>query len=313
MLSVGQICELAWTARRCHRAWVQSLWFDLSKLAAEARSILLLEGKDAARFVQGLISADIKTMDPEVALPASLLTVKAKLLSDAIVWQESPRRYALAVPKARAEAMRDHVDRHIIMDDLTVHLDDAREIAVQSGVDAKLPSPAPELSVRRCSYPLPGFLWVGPRSALTQQQGDVPSGSADAFDDLRIEAGVPAWGRELSEQRLPPEAGFTPSISYSKGCFMGQEPLARIHARGQVNRVLVRVSSKPVSLDALPVMLAAPESKHGVELTTWSASQGRGLGIAHRSLAKPGQKLQSHEQSFEVISDPIGDDPGLKN
>lgn len=309
-----QICGLAPGSRRCHRNRVQasSLWFDLSKLSAEERSILILEGKDAPRFVQGLISADVKSMDPQVALPASLLTVKAKLLSDAIVWLETPERFALAVPKSRAEAMRDHVDRHIIMDELTVVLDAERGLALQSGTAQTLPSGVDTL-VRRCAYPLPGLLWVGTPAALSEQGREIAAGDAADFDRLRIEAGVPAWGRELSEQRLPPEAGFTPSISYSKGCFMGQEPLARIHARGQVNRVLVRLRSEPTPTETLPLTLEAKDAKHGVELTTWCASQGQGLGIAHRSLANPGQVLFAQDRAFEVVSEPLGDDPGIKS
>jgi folate-binding protein YgfZ len=62
---------------------------------------------------------------------------------------------------------------------------------------------------------------------------------ADAFERWRIENGVPQWGRELDEQVLPAEAGLTKThVSFSKGCYPGQEPIARQHYRGKVNRRL---------------------------------------------------------------------------
>lgn len=293
------------------------LWFDLSTLPDEDRALLVLEGKDAPRFVQGLISADLETLKEGLALPASLLTVKAKLLSDAVVWKEAPQRFVLAVPQARATAMQAHVDRHIIMDEVTLSVDSNRRLALQTGAADPLPADRPELLVRSCSYPLAGHLWVGSPEALKAQGEAHRSGSAQDFDWARVQSGVPAWGRELSEQRLPPEAGFTPSVSYSKGCFMGQEPLARIHARGQVNRVLVRVQHPGGEWEIpngqeLPLSLDDPGSNKGGEICTWAPAQGQGLAIVHRSLAKPGTVLESAWGEIQVQSTAIGDDPGVK-
>ncbi len=66
-----------------------------------------------------------------------------------------------------------------------------------------------------------------------------PTVDADALERARIEAGVPAWGKELDEKVLPAEAGLDAThISFSKGCYPGQEPIARLHYRGHVNRKL---------------------------------------------------------------------------
>lgn len=287
------------------------MWFDLTTLPAEQRSLLVLEGKDAERFVQGLISADIKSMPEDHAYPASLLTVKAKLLSDAVVWKESEQRYLLAVPASRGQEMLTHVDRHIIMDELTVVMDETRSLALHFEQE---PHTAVKsgLLAKRCSYPLPGTLWVGSPEDLATQRGDQPSGSQSDFDQARIASGLPAWGRELDERRLPPEAGFTPSISYKKGCFMGQEPLARIHARGQVNRVLVRIRGQEGLELELPLALQGKESSKTGDLCTWSASSGSGLAIVHRSLAEPEQALEGAGHTFSVLSGALGDDAGIK-
>jgi tRNA-modifying protein YgfZ len=61
----------------------------------------------------------------------------------------------------------------------------------------------------------------------------------DELERLRIEAGTPRWGREIDERILPAEAGLTEThVSFSKGCYPGQEPIARLHYRGKANRAL---------------------------------------------------------------------------
>ena len=69
--------------------------------------------------------------------------------------------------------------------------------------------------------------------------GVTPTLDARELERARIEAGVPAWGKELDESILPAEAGLDEThISFTKGCYPGQEPIARLHYRGHVNRRL---------------------------------------------------------------------------
>src|SRR5256714_7884442 len=63
----------------------------------------------------------------------------------------------------------------------------------------------------------------------------------EAYERWRVEAGIPRWGRELDDSILPAEAGLTEThVSFTKGCYPGQEPIARLHYRGKVNRRLRR-------------------------------------------------------------------------
>jgi len=65
---------------------------------------------------------------------------------------------------------------------------------------------------------------------------------AEVYERWRVEAGIPRWGRELDESILPAEAGLTEThVSFTKGCYPGQEPIARLHYRGKVNRRLRRL------------------------------------------------------------------------
>ncbi|MFY0531537.1 hypothetical protein [Nannocystis pusilla] len=121
-------------------------------------------------------------------------------------------------------------------------------------------------------------------------------------------------GPEITPGTFPPEVGFVAAVSYDKGCFMGQEPLARIHARGQVNRVLVRVHAG--TCPEGPVELAAPERPQAGLAATWApdpSGGASGLAIVHRSAASPGTVLSAAGiGAVEVRSGPLGDDPGVK-
>ena len=79
----------------------------------------------------------------------------------------------------------------------------------------------------------------------------LPRIPADAAEILRVEAAVPRIGAEIGERTLPPEARLEPAISYTKGCFVGQEIVARLRSRGGVNRLLVRLrAERPLAVGA---------------------------------------------------------------
>lgn len=273
------------------------------------RVLLRFTGADVRRFLQGVLSADVDAVLPGRAGPAALLTVKGKLVSEAIVLVGADGAVALAVPAEVADAVASLLERHIIMDDVVLARDDAAVFAL---VWPALAAGAPGVELYATSYPAPGTLVVGPEEALTPALAGCVERDPSAWDRLRISAGLPAWGREVVPDSFPPEVGFVAAVSYDKGCYMGQEPLARIHARGQVNRVMVRVRAE--TCPSGPVDLAAPERPAAGRWTTW-APEGEGalgLAIVHRSAARPGTLLQAPEVgAVEVISGPLGDDPGV--
>lgn len=279
----------------------------LSTLPHQARNIVRLQGPDTRRFVQGTVTANIERVPAGEAVSAVMLTVKAKLVTDLVLLLQDEQTIDLLVPRELGNEVEQLLDRHIIMDEVEVKCRQDLELAVVWGADGKMPGLSIDPAVQRWSthYPAKGELWVGPHDALVQA---LPESQAtpNEFATHRIVEGTPAWGFEVAAGRLPPEIGLTPAISYDKGCFLGQEPLARIHARGQVNRVMVRVT---VPETAEPGLLAHPERVAAGELTTVSGLQG--LAIVRRSFAVPGTMLSLGELAVQVASGPIGDDPGL--
>jgi folate-binding protein YgfZ len=282
----------------------------LAELPSQSRTIVRVGGDDAVRFLQGLLSADVAELAAGSARPATLLTVKGKIISEVWVLAFDDDECALALPESVATDVIAKLDGHIIMDD--VQLEPLPELACAivwrdgTRLHARELEPLPaDVRAFETTHPLPGVLLVGPEPALRATAAGEPA-DAEAFTLARITHARPAWGFEITEDHFPPEVGFVDAVSYDKGCYLGQEPLSRIHNRGQVNRVMVRVRlSGPTS--SVPVELTA-DSRSAGQLTSVAGLDG--LAIVRRNVAQPGTHLLAGEIDVEVVSPPLGDDPG---
>ncbi len=144
---------------------------------------------------------------------ALLLTAKAKLVAPLRVWRRGPVDFLVATEPELGEAVRSTLVR--------------ARFAAKCEIE-----PEEHTST---------LVWNGDFAAAEELiDAEVePTVGADALERARIEAGIPAWGKELDEKVLPAEAGLDAThISFSKGCYPGQEPIARLHYRGHVNRKL---------------------------------------------------------------------------
>jgi folate-binding protein YgfZ len=133
--------------------------------------------------------------------------------------------------------------------------------------------------------------------------------SAEVLDLARIRAGFPTWGAELTDTVLPPEVGIDGSaISYTKGCYVGQETIARIRTYGHPNRRLVQVRRMGAAgeVPQLPLPLAAAgEEKPRARLTSFGVDPelgGIGLAIVRRENADPGTRLSAAAITFEIVT-----------
>ncbi|MDX6413630.1 MAG: tRNA-modifying protein YgfZ [Gaiellaceae bacterium] len=144
---------------------------------------------------------------------ALLLTAKARLVAPLRVWRRGPDDFLLLTEPVLGEAVRTTLLRARFAAKCEIEPEEHTSTIVWNGDFAE----AEELV-----------------------DADVePTVDAEALERARIEAGVPAWGKELDESILPAEAGLDEThISFSKGCYPGQEPIARLHYRGHVNRKL---------------------------------------------------------------------------
>lgn len=294
---------------------------SLQEIPGQERELVRLHGPDAHRFLQGTVSADIEPVGRGRAVPSALLTVKGKLVSELIVVPGSaPEELGLLVPADVTPAVVELLDKHIIMDEVEV------EHRARPGLGLLWDPDGGEVSVLEADtvtslptrHPAPGLLMIGAADDVIAAVASTGATQADAetFTRWRVQTGSPAWGREIEAGRFPPEVGFVYAVSYDKGCYMGQEPLARIHARGQVNRVMVRVRADRMPPDV--VGLSHPDRAEAGVWTTFVEDDAAvtGLAIVRRELASPGTRLQTRSESeaidVEVTSAPLGDDPGAR-
>ncbi len=286
-----------------------ALHVDLADLPGQARALLRLRGPDTERFLQGLLSADISAMKPGQSTPGALLTVKGKIISEVIVLRDD-EGFALVLPAEIHEAVTGDLDRHIIMDDVTLHPSPEDGFSLLWGFVGDPPAGQGQAKIFTAIHPAPGLLIVGSAEDRRAVVGELPSADVDTFTGYRVATGTPAWGHEIRPNFFPPEVGFVAAVSYDKGCFRGQEPLSRIHSRGQVNRVMARVRAEAAPAD--PALSAESRPAAGT-WTSWAPKDGgvEGLAVLHRSVAAPGQTLSAGDLRVEVLSGPLGDDPGV--
>jgi folate-binding protein YgfZ len=197
-------------------------------VAARERAFVRAAGPDAADYLQRMVSNDVAALAVGEACPALLLTAKARVIAPLVVWRRGEEDFLLLTEPALGEVVRAHLTRMRLRARCEIEPEAHESVLVFGGEE--------------------GFVtdWPGARELV--DAGLEPTLSDRELELRRIEAGVPRWGREIDDRVLPAEAGLDAThVSFSKGCYPGQEPIARLHFRGHPNRGL-----RPVELDELP-------------------------------------------------------------
>ena len=214
------------------------------------RSLLELRGADRQTFLQGMVSNDVLVLTPGQSCHVALLDSTGHLLADLRV-HAFPDVLILETDPDCFPALLSTLDKFLIMEE--VQLADVTAqwatLSVLGERASEFVASCPGLpgEARPLAYPLaPGMeLWLPADSRVDAWEmltaaGAVPL-SEEQWETLRVEAGLPAWGQELTPAVLLPETGMDDAISYTKGCYVGQEIVARLHARGHANRTLRRL------------------------------------------------------------------------
>ncbi|MGD8454199.1 MAG: hypothetical protein PVJ57_20485 [Phycisphaerae bacterium] len=250
------------TAAAYRAAREQVALFDRSD-----RGVIVVTGKDRRPWLHNLVTNAVRTLADCQGVYAFAVNVQGRILFDANVLS-LPDALWLDVDLTAVPAALAHLERYLITEDVT--LTDASAALARLGCAGPLAAALaaeigvvdlarlPALSVvaldAERTYAVRndfageiGFELFVPRSASAAwrdrlvEAGAVPAGR-DVLDVLRIEAGIPWYGRELDAQVLPPETGpGARGISYDKGCYLGQEVLERMRSRDVLARRLVRL------------------------------------------------------------------------
>jgi folate-binding protein YgfZ len=206
------------------------------------RTKLRLTGADRVRFLNGQVTADVRKLASDRALPACITTARGKLCAEVMI---TARNDALLIDADASlrESLAARLERYIVADD--VALEDITEsmalVHLLLTTGTGLASFSSKTLVHSRRFGGEGYDFFGPRGEAHEILSGGPFVVLDAAlcEMLCLEAGVPRWGRELTEDTLPPEAGLDRThIDYHKGCYIGQEVISRIKSVGHVNREL---------------------------------------------------------------------------
>jgi folate-binding protein YgfZ len=173
------------------------------------RAFVRVAGPDASDFLQRMLSNDVAALGAGDACEALLLTAKARVMAPLRVLRRADDDFLLSTEPELGDVVRTQLLR--------------TRFAAKAEVE-------PEQHE--------AWLVLGGDEVLDER----PAGEEvdeSAFERWRIEAGIPRWGSEIDDRVLPAEAGLTEThVSFTKGCYPGQEPIARQHYRGKLNRRL---------------------------------------------------------------------------
>jgi folate-binding protein YgfZ len=277
------------------------IFLDLSR-----RAKLRIAGTDRLRFLNGQITNDLRKASETSAIEACILNAKGKTDAHVFVFA-SGESFSVDAAADLRETLKVRLERYVIADDVQIE-----DLTDQFSLFHVLSQQTPALksgrivSVRR--FAEPGWdIWVdaAQHGALLQELSlRWTLCDSDVAEVMRIEQGIPRWGRELTKEIIPIEANLEQrTIDYQKGCYIGQEVISRMKMSGQTNKRLCGL----MSLDNIPLqpgMKLVPSSAPGKEVgwitsATRSETIGKEIAIGYvkRGFNGTGTKLAAGRPS----------------
>ncbi len=188
-----------------------------TRVAARPRAYVRVAGPDAEDFLQRMLSNDVSAEFCD----ALLLTPKARVVAPLRVWRRAPDDFLLLTEPELGETVRSALLRSRFAAKCEIEPEEHTSVVVFGAAEG-----------------IPSTDYGEPAVEVLDESVD-PTMDDGELEALRIRAGTPRFGREIDDRVLPAEAGLVDrAISFTKGCFPGQEPVARLHYRGHANRGL---------------------------------------------------------------------------
>jgi folate-binding protein YgfZ len=311
-------------------------------LILRERGLIVVSGRDRASYLQGLLTNDIPALAAGQGCYAAYLTAQGRMISDLFVY-ELGDVILLALPRATKDTVLAKLDEFIFSED--VQLGDVTEtfsaVAVVGPAAASVVSAAigageadlhamplhgcrrieiggqPGIVLRVGDTGEPGFELVVPREQMAQVLPSLEAAGAEAIDAetadvLRIEAGVAVFGPDMDQETIPLEAGIEQqAISFTKGCYVGQEVIIRVLHRGhgRVAQKLVGLLLEPGREVPAPGTSLQADGKEvgAVTSSAESPALGRPIALAYlkRDFIAPGTVVQLPAGTATVVALPF--------
>jgi folate-binding protein YgfZ len=276
----------------------------------EGASLVGLRGKDALSFLQTKLTQDVRTWRQTGGGAAGAVDIQGRLLFEAECWLAGPNEALLLVFGVEAEAVIAHLDRYVISEDVTFedlstthavvlllggatdpvrtferHDDGRIEVSGDLGAGAS------------------GFIAV-PRGAIDAIRGRLVTGGAvelplQAWLDARVAGGLPTLGREYgAAEIIPLEAGRWSTVSFRKGCYLGQEVIERLYSRGSPARRLLHLEGLRSATAVGNVIRSAGDDAGVVRSVATVDGVHHALGFVKRAFLRP-------DATFELDGEPV--------
>lgn len=281
-------------------------------------------GRDRSRFLQGMLTNDVKALDPGQGVFALFLDVKGHIQSDMKVYA-FPDHLLIVLQHYLVDKLMSGLDRYIMSEDVRMQNASADYAMIQvlgpesasllrsRGINL-IPDrnyshntiSIVDLDVSLIRLPS-GFAFLAPGDAAASSVRILdflggPWIGAKAFETFRIESGMPLMHRDMDESNFPQECGLESSLNFQKGCYLGQETMARIDAQGHVNRRLVGIAT------ASPVTAGEKIFKDNKEVgritsatQSFLLQQPFSLGYVRRDSAKEGERVEIGDRNTTGI------------
>jgi len=217
------------------------------------RAKLVVGGSEGTDYLQGQLTNDVEALAVDAGCYSALLDRKGHMQADMRVLRLAEDRIWIDAEGDAREAVLRHLRMYSIGRDVEI-IDLGEECALLSFIgplaleEARDGGPSlPSGSVRPIDgredswrvVTETGYDVICPRADADLRRGDTPQVVEEAAEILRIERGVPRFGREMTAETMPAEAGIVErAVSFTKGCYIGQETVARLHYKGKPNRHL---------------------------------------------------------------------------
>ena len=282
-------------------------WLDLS-----TRGKIRVTGEDRARLLHAMTTQDVQALTPGQGCYAFFLNAQGRILGDVNIFCREDSFLLDTEPETR-QKLYDHIDRYIIADDVTL-LDVTGEmstIAIEgpqaAAVLERLGAPVPEADYATRSWSRSIVARVSSTGArgysifmLPTKKAEliaalnIPEATREEARTVRIEHGKPRYGEEITERYLVQETAQLNAVSFSKGCYLGQEIVERVRSRAQIHRVLRRLT-----IDATEPPPAGTKLKSGdadsaeIASAIYSPALGKVAALAYvrTQFAEPGTEM----------------------
>lgn len=252
--------------------------------------LLKMTGKESIDFLQRISTSDFSKLGAGDIKKTLLITEKGRVID--AVWVIHKTDYLLLlVSSGMAQEVSDWLNKYIIMEDIAIE-----NVSAHYSIDVHFDNSSSEGECYKTEYfEFPITLSLKPKSAFTS------ASSAKSYERWRIENGIPLIKKELVQDYNPLELNLWDWISFTKGCYIGQEVIARLDAYNKIQRTLCKIHSEQ-SITEGDVCIDAEGNEIGRITSVIASAQGfDGLAVVRMKFAIEGAKFHTKNSNVEVV------------